>query len=31
MAANPVVKPAFAGLGYKWKMLSNDPKTGKRA
>lgn len=27
----PDVKNAFAASGFKWKTLSNDPLTGKRA
>jgi hypothetical protein len=29
--ANPDVKDAFAKAGFKWKALTNDPSTGKRA
>ncbi len=29
--ADPDVKNAFTKLGFKWKTLSNDPSTGKRA
>lgn len=29
--ADPDVKNAFAKQGFKWKTLSNDPSTGKRA
>jgi hypothetical protein len=29
--ADPDVKNAFSKLGFKWKTLSNDPHTGKRA
>lgn len=31
MAADPVVKAAYTTNGFKWKTLSNDPTTGKRA
>jgi hypothetical protein len=29
--ADPDVKNAFTKSGFKWKTLSNDPSTGKRA
>lgn len=29
--ADPDVKSAFTKIGFKWKTLSNDPHTGKRA
>jgi len=29
--ADPDVKNAFTKCGFKWKTLSNDPITGKRA
>ena len=31
MNADPDVKNAFSKIGFKWKTLSNDPATGKRA
>lgn len=31
MQADPDVKNAFAKCGFKWKTLTNDPHTGKRA
>ena len=31
MQADPDVKNAFSKVGFKWKTLSNDPATGKRA
>jgi len=31
LAADPGVKTAYAQKGFKWKTLSNDPTTGKRA
>ena len=31
MQADPDVKNAFSKIGFKWKTLSNDPSTGKRA
>ena len=31
MQADPDVKNAFTKVGFKWKTLSNDPSTGKRA
>jgi hypothetical protein len=31
MQADPDVKNAFTKVGFKWKTLSNDPVTGKRA
>ena len=31
MAADPVIKKALAELKFKWKNLTNDPKTGRRA
>jgi hypothetical protein len=29
--ADPDVKNAYAKAGFKWKTLTNDPATGKRA
>jgi hypothetical protein len=31
MQADPDVKNAFTKCGFKWKTLTNDPNTGKRA
>jgi hypothetical protein len=31
MAADPGVKTAYTSQAFKWKTLSNDPATGKRA
>ena len=28
---DPNVKNAYAGVGFRWKTLTNDPATGKRA
>ena len=31
MQADPDVKNALTKVGFKWKILTNDPVTGKRA
>lgn len=31
MAAEPAFKAAYAKFGFRWKTLTNDPETGRRA